>query len=70
MNWWTTTERALRRDLPENLRDAWKRLRQTASGFGEQRSYASGTAIMFSRKACYFFVRPNRELVRARQIST
>lgn len=58
MNCWTTTESALRRDLPENLRDAWKRLRQTASGFDEQRIYASGTAIMFSRKACYFFVRP------------
>ena len=55
---WTTTESALTRDLPEDLRDAWKRLRGTASGFGEQRIYASGTAIMFSRKACYFFVRP------------
>ena len=55
---WTTTETALTRDLPENLRDAWERLRETASGFGEQRIYASGTAIMFSRKACYFFVRP------------
>ena len=55
---WTTTESALTRDLPEDLRDAWKRLRETASGFGEQRIYASGTAIMFSRKACYFFVRP------------
>ena len=57
---WTTTERALTRDLPENLRDAWERLRETASGFGEQRIYASGTAIMFSRKACYFFVRPKK----------
>ena len=46
------------RDLPEDLRDAWERLRETASGFGDQRIYASGTAIMFSRKACYFFVRP------------
>jgi hypothetical protein len=55
---WTTTERALTRDLPEDLRDAWERLRETASSFGEQRIYASGTAIMFSRKACYFFVRP------------
>ena len=55
---WTTTEKALTRDLPEDLRDAWERLRETASGFGDQRIYASGTAIMFSRKACYFFVRP------------
>jgi hypothetical protein len=55
---WTTTESALTRDLPEDLRDAWERLRETPSGFGEQRIYASGTAIMFSRKACYLFVRP------------
>ena len=55
---WTTTESALTRDLPEDLHDAWKHLRQTASGFGEQRIHASGGAIMFSRKACYFFVRP------------
>src|SRR5215472_8285411 len=58
---WTTTERALTRDLPENLRDAWERLRETAAGFGEQRIYASGTAIMFSRKTCYFFVRPKSQ---------
>lgn len=55
---WTTTEGALTRDLPEDLKDAWERLRETAAEFGEQRIYASGSAIMFSRKACYFFVRP------------
>ena len=32
---WTTTEAALTRDLPEDLRDAWDRLRETAAGFGE-----------------------------------
>jgi len=55
---WTTTERALTRDLPEDLRDAWERLRETAVEFGEQRIYASHHSIMFSRKSCYFFVRP------------
>ena len=55
---WTTTEEALTRDLPEDLLEAWHRLRETASAFGPQRIYASGTAIMFSRAACYFFVRP------------
>jgi len=55
---WTTTEAALTADLSEDLRDAWERLRETAVGFGDQRIYASGTAIMFSRKVCYFFVRP------------
>ncbi len=57
---WTTTEAALTRDLPDDLHDAWERLRETAAGFGEQRIYASHNSIMFSRKACYFFVRPKR----------
>jgi hypothetical protein len=57
-NCWTTTEAALTADLPEDLRDAWERLRETAAEFGEQRIYASLNSIMFSRKACYFFVRP------------
>jgi hypothetical protein len=47
-------------DLPEDLQDAYERLRETAAGFGEQRIYASHHCIMFSRKACYFFVRPKR----------
>lgn len=59
-NCWTTTEAALTEDLSEDLRDAWQRIRETAVEFGEQRIYASGTAIMFSRKSCYFFVRPRR----------
>jgi hypothetical protein len=41
--------------------DAWERLRDTASEFGEQRIYASHHSIMFSRKACYFFVRPKKK---------
>jgi hypothetical protein len=60
---WTTTEAALTRDLSEDLREAWERLRETASAFGEQRIYASGHAIMFSRKTCYFFVRPRKQFL-------
>src|SRR6187402_248575 len=60
---WTTTEAALTRDLPEDLRDAWERLRETAAEFGEQRIYASHNSIMFSRRACYFFVRPKRTML-------
>jgi hypothetical protein len=60
---WTTTERALTADLSEDLRDAWERLRETAAGFGEQRIYASHNSIMFSRKSCYFFVRPKRNFL-------
>lgn len=58
---WTTTEAALTQDLPEDLRDAWDRLRETAAAFGDQRIYASHKCIMFSRKSCYFFVRPKRQ---------
>src|SRR5262249_37586352 len=57
-NCWTTTEAALTSELSEDLRDAWERLRETAVEFGEQRIYASHNSIMFSRKACYFFVKP------------
>jgi hypothetical protein len=57
---WTTTEAALTKDLSEDLREAWERLRETAVEFGEQRIYASHNSIMFARKACYFFVRPKR----------
>jgi hypothetical protein len=57
---WTTTEAALTRDLSEDLQEAYDRLRETVVEFGEQRIYASHKSIMFSRTACYFFVRPKK----------
>jgi hypothetical protein len=60
---WTTTEAALTQDLSDDLRDAWERLRETAASFGDQRIYASHKSIMFSRKSCYFFVRPKRNFL-------
>jgi Domain of unknown function (DUF5655) len=60
---WTTTEAALTQELSDDLRDAWERLRETAVSFGEQRIYASHKAIMFSRKSCYFFVRPKKNFL-------
>lgn len=60
---WTTTEAALTRDLSPELLEAWERLRETAAEFGEQRIYASHNSIMFSRKACYCFVRPKRSFL-------
>ena len=45
------------------MRDAWERLRETATSFGEQRIYASHKSIMFSRQSCYFFVRPKRNFL-------
>ena len=57
---WTTTEAALTKELSDDLRDAWERLRESAAELGEQRIYASHNSIMFSRKSCYFFVRPKR----------
>ncbi|MBV8570833.1 MAG: hypothetical protein JO319_09480, partial [Acidobacteriaceae bacterium] len=55
------TEAALTRHLSDDLREAWERLRETAAAFGEQRIYASHHSIMFSRKTCYFFVRPKQK---------
>jgi hypothetical protein len=60
---WTTTEAALTEDLSDDLREAWERLRETAAALGGQRIYASGRAIMFARRACYFFVRPKRSFL-------
>jgi hypothetical protein len=60
---WTTTEAALTADLSDDLRDAWERLRETAVALGDQRIYASGRCIMFSRDSCYFFVRPRRTVL-------
>ena len=60
---WTTTEAALTQDLSEDLREAWERLRETAAELGEQRIYASHSSIMFSRKSCYFFVRPKKSFL-------
>jgi hypothetical protein len=60
---WTTSEVALTQDLSEDLRDAWERLRETAVSFGDQRIYASHKSIMFSRKSCYFFVRPKKSFL-------
>jgi hypothetical protein len=60
---WTTTEAALTRDLSPDLQDAWERLRDAAAELGEQRIYASHNSIMFSRKACHFFVRPKRSFL-------
>ena len=56
-----TTEANLTRELSEDLKDAWDRLRETAAEFGPQRIYASHSSIMFSRKICYFFVRPKKK---------
>src|SRR5215471_14896507 len=59
----TTTEAALTRHLSEDLREAWERVRETAAAFGDQRIYASHKSIMFSRKSCYFFVRPQKSFL-------
>lgn len=58
---WSTTEAALTAGLSEDLKDAYERIRETALAYGEQRVYASHNSIMFSRKACYFFVRPQKK---------
>lgn len=57
---WATTEVALTRDLSEDLLEAWLKIREFAVSLGEQHVYASGKAIMFSKKVCYAFVRPKK----------
>jgi len=60
---WTTTVENLTRGLSDDLMEAWERLIETASEFGDQRIYASHKSIMFSRKTCYFFVRPQKSFL-------
>jgi hypothetical protein len=60
---WTTTEAALIADLAEDLREAWERIRESMVELGEQRIYASGRCIMFSRQVCHVFVRPKRKVL-------
>jgi hypothetical protein len=60
---WTTTEAALTADLSEDLWEAWERLREAAASLGDQRIYASHKSIMFSRAACYCFVRPKPKVL-------
>ncbi|MCC2680130.1 MAG: hypothetical protein K0R29_2706 [Pseudobdellovibrio sp.] len=55
------TEAELLRGLDEDLQDAWAKIKEYAAGLGNQRIYASGWAIMFSKKACYLFVRPKKK---------
>jgi hypothetical protein len=58
-HWWpNVTEQELTQNLNEDLRDTWLKLKEYALALGPQRSYASGKAIMFSKKVCYCFVRP------------
>jgi Domain of unknown function (DUF5655) len=57
---WNVTEAQLINGLDEDLRDAWHKLRDFAAGLGTQRIYASAFSIMFSKKVCYFFVRPRK----------
>ena len=55
---YNTSESYLIQGLDEDLKDAWAKIREFGASLGEQRIYASGRAIMFSKKVCYFFVRP------------
>jgi hypothetical protein len=57
------TEDDLVGDLNEDLRDAWEKLRAFGASLGSQRIYASHHSIMFSKKICYFFVRPRKSFL-------
>lgn len=51
------------RDLDEDFLDAFHKLREFATSLGDQRIYASAKAIMFSRRVCYMFVRPQKKFL-------
>lgn len=55
-----TSESYLIENKSEDLQEAWFKIREFGQSLGEQRIYASGKAIMFSKKVCYFFVRPKK----------
>ena len=55
------TEAQVTAELNEDLLDAWRKIRRFGAGLGEQRIYASGKSVMFSRKICYFFVRMKKK---------
>jgi len=57
---WGATEEELVQTLDENLFYAWIKLRKFSVSLGPQRIYASPKAIMFSKKICFFFVRPKK----------
>lgn len=57
------TEASLLAHLDDELLEAWRRLRRFAVALGPQRVYASGRAIMFSKKVCYLFVRPRKSFL-------
>ena len=57
------TEAELISGLDEDLKDAWKKLRAFANGLGKQRIYASKKSIMFARKICYFYARPQKKYI-------
>ncbi len=54
------TEQELIEGLDEDLIEAWQKLREFGESLGDQRIYASHKSIMFSKKVCYFFVRPRK----------
>lgn len=59
----SVSERELIGHLNEDLQDAWQKLRAFGTSLGEQRIYASHNSIMFSKKICYFFVRPRKSFL-------
>ena len=60
---YNSSEDFLIENLDEDLQEAWLKIRKFGTSLGEQRIYASGKAIMFSKKVCYFFVRPKKSFL-------
>jgi hypothetical protein len=48
------------RDMNEDLREAWLKLRAFARSLGEHKFHTSAKAMMFTCRLCYMFVRPKK----------
>ena len=57
------SEYELTENLNEELKDAWRKVKNFATDLGEQRVYTSARAMMFARRVCYFFLRPKKAYI-------
>lgn len=54
------SEQEQMRDMNEDLRDAWVKLRGFANSLGEHKFHTSAKAMMFTRRLCFMFARPKK----------
>lgn len=48
------------REMSDDLRDAWQKLRGFANSLGDYKFHTSAKAMMFTRRLCFMFARPKK----------